>query len=265
MDHYCIRNDYISRPSPDYFHDTSGDEPGVTFQPDVYRRAQDIAERMGAETLIDVGAGSGAKLADITGSRSAIALDYGANLERGIKRYPSFSWRQYNVETDDTLPVGGDEVRGAVVICADVIEHVERPDRLLRALRTALEAGAFAVLLSTPDRERTRGRRHRGPSPNTAHVREWRLDELVELVEREGLTCGAGGWTRPHDRTDNLATIEIVATANDKILARTGVARRHRVSRQLRAARPVSHGRLHTARRVVKRPLRRFRDLVRSQ
>jgi 2-polyprenyl-3-methyl-5-hydroxy-6-metoxy-1,4-benzoquinol methylase len=123
----------------------------VINQPDVYLRARDIADRLGAWALVDVGAESGMKLADISNGRNVIALDYGANLQRGIRRYPQFSWRQYDVEADDALPVEPAELKGTVVICADVIEHVEHPDRLLRALRAALSRGALAVLLSTPD------------------------------------------------------------------------------------------------------------------
>jgi SAM-dependent methyltransferase len=250
---------------PDYFDDMVSEDSGVIFQPDVYLRAGDIADRLGAWALVDVGAGSGMKLADISNGRNVIALDYGANLQRGIRRYPQFSWRQYDVEADDALPVEPAELKGTVVICADVIEHVEHPDRLLRALRAALSRGALAVLLSTPDRERTWGTNHLGPPPNTAHVREWTLVEFVELIEREGITCGAGGWTRAHDGTNDLATIEIIATADGATLAATGIARRQRVGKYLRAARPLSHGRLRTARRLVKDALRKPRKLIRSR
>jgi hypothetical protein len=96
-------------------------------------------------------------------------------------------------------------------------------------------------------------------------VREWTLVEFVELIEREGITCGAGGWTRPHDGTNDLATIEIIATADGATLAATGIARRQRVGKYLRAARPLSHGRLRTARRLVKDALRKLRELIRSR
>jgi hypothetical protein len=75
VENYCVRRDYTPRPMPDYFDDMATEDSGVIYQPDVYLRARDIADRLGAWALIDVGAGSGVKLADISNGRHVIALD----------------------------------------------------------------------------------------------------------------------------------------------------------------------------------------------
>ena len=247
---YCIRDDYRPRLRPEYFDDTVTDGTGVIWQPDVYRRAREIADGLHAPTLVDVGSGTGEKLVDIAGTRRVIAWDLGSNFDRGVERHPEFLWRSYDAEVDEALPIAPQELRGAVLICSDVIEHVPRPDRLLRALCEALADGAAVVIVSTPDRERTWGRDHLGPPPNPAHVREWTLPELVALCKREGLTCGVSGWTRPHDKTYELTTIELVFTVGEATLDACGIARRRRVG-TLRASSPVSHGARAKVRRTA--------------
>jgi hypothetical protein len=69
---------------------------------------------------------------------------------------------------------------------------------------------APALVLSTPDRERTWGRTHMGPPPNPAHIREWTLAELGALFEREGFTLAVATHTRSNDGSPDLATIMLV-------------------------------------------------------
>jgi hypothetical protein len=86
--------------------------------------------------------------------------------------------------SDDALPPAEDPSHTAFV-CVEVIEHVERPDRLLAKLQAALAPGMPAVI-STPDRDRTHGPGHLGPPPNPQHAQEWTLDELRLLLADHG-------------------------------------------------------------------------------
>lgn len=69
----------------------------------------------------------------------------------------------------------------AIVICADVIEHIKDPHKLPRQLSDISHICPF-LLISTPDRDKYRGKNHNGPSPNTAHIREWLFDEFYRLL-----------------------------------------------------------------------------------
>jgi hypothetical protein len=62
------------------------------------------------------------------------------------------------------------------------------------------------VLLSTPERTHTWGADHAGPPPNTCHVREWTIDELGALLEREGFDFGDVELTRSNNAESRLAT-----------------------------------------------------------
>src|SRR5205809_365442 len=96
--------------------------------------------------------------------------------------------------------------RGAVLLCDDVFEHLVRPETLLQKLRAAL-ARAEGVVLSTPERDLTRGPDHFGPPPNACHVREWTIGELAALLAAEGFDHRWLGLTRSWDQTPHLHTI----------------------------------------------------------
>jgi hypothetical protein len=67
-----------------------------------------------------------------------------------------------NLETVDRLPIEEPVLRGAVVVCSDVIEHLIDPMPLLQTIRKMLESCAYAVI-STPDRNLIRGKQHMPP------------------------------------------------------------------------------------------------------
>lgn len=190
MNSYGLPATYNSRLEPKYFND---DLPNAAeWQADVYHLAAQLARQAGVKRLVDVGCGRGGKLMQYAGEFQTVGIDYGANIEVCKQTYPDAIWFTNNLETE-TLPkfVFDD----SVVICADVIEHLPHPDRLIEILRRACETAA-CVLLSTPDRARIHGsREHNGPPVNPAHVREWSNTELKDWLRSEKLPLVWWGWT----------------------------------------------------------------------
>jgi len=203
---YAIKAGYRHRSAPEYFVDLIEERDGVVWQPDVYPAAARVARALGATRIIDIGPGSGHKLARLHPEFEVVGLDFGPNLQQCAERFPFGTWREHDLDADTPLPLTPHELGGAVVVCADVIEHLVRPELLLDALRAALEH-AEAVVLSTPERDGTRGADHMGPPPHFCHVREWSLDELGELLGRWGFEHGDLGLTRSNDRSDDQDTI----------------------------------------------------------
>src|SRR5205823_14677217 len=76
---YEIKPGYPARETPEYFEDTSAD---IIWQPNVYREAADLAQYVGASTLVDFGCGAGAKLIAHAAEFTTIGIDYGSNIER---------------------------------------------------------------------------------------------------------------------------------------------------------------------------------------
>ncbi len=216
-DHFDLPTAYASRAKPVYYADTPDD--GLTWQPDVYPTAADIARSLHCDTLIDIGCGQARKLSVLHPEFKLIGVDYGGNMEHCRSRYPFGTWLEADFEDIDMLPLPARVLKNSVVICSDVIEHLVDPRSLMNALRELLKY-APALVLSTPDRERTWGRTHMGPPPNPAHIREWTLAELSALFQREGFTLAAATHTRSNDGSLDLATIMLVAVNPDHPMIR---------------------------------------------
>lgn len=219
---YFIKEGYRINSVPAYWDDAV-DLHGATWQPDVYRDAAAVAARLGCRRIVDVGCGTAGKLAALHPHFEIVGIDFGSNLEVCRQRYPFGMWLEHDLESGDPLPVSGDLLETSVVVCADVIEHLVRPELLLRILRVTLDR-AGAVLLSTPDRKLTRGADHMGPPPKPHHVREWALDELAAFLEAEGFEHGDVGLTRSNDLEPGRNTI-LATVFRDDALARVGLAR----------------------------------------
>ncbi len=214
IERHGIRPGYRPRPAPpDYFVDAV--ESTTVWQPDVYATTARVARALGARRIVDVGCGNARKLLPLGEDFALVGIDHGANLASCRERHPWADWREHDLESHDLLPLAADELRGAVLVSSDVIEHLVRPELLVRKLAAAL-AVAEAVVLSTPERERTWGAAHDGPPPNPAHVREWTLTELAAFLESEGLEHGELGLTRSNDVANELATILAVLVPDEE-------------------------------------------------
>jgi hypothetical protein len=95
-------------------------------------------------------------------------------------------WRGMDLSCE-VIP--SDMLSGAVIICADVIEHLPEPEILLHQIIRAFHCGAKRVIMSTPDRVKMHGEAHSGPPPHAPHAMEWTLDEFMRLLERKHLVA----------------------------------------------------------------------------
>jgi SAM-dependent methyltransferase len=177
----------------------------------VHVLAGTLAQLGGARYLVDIGCGRAEKLVESAQAfgLTPIGIDYGENLARCRAAYPAGAWIEADLESAVGVVIPADVLRDAVVVCADVIEHLKDPTNLLALLRECMRS-ARAGLLSTPERDRTRGPDHPGPPPNPCHVREWNARELREFLQASGLTVTFTGLTRSHDVWDAMQTILVM-------------------------------------------------------
>lgn len=197
---YFLAPSYRERLEPEYFHDEGMD---AVWQPDVYPEAAALARLLDATTIVDAGCGDGGKLIGLSPEFRVVGLDIGANLERSRSLHPDGTWLEFDLDSEQPLPI--DDYTGAVLVCADVLEHLRFPERTLERARVALDEGAEAFVLSTPERDLAEGPDHAGPPRNPAHVREWNASELRAFLESKGLH-GFFGLTRSNDYLDELHT-----------------------------------------------------------
>lgn len=201
---FGIKAGYVERAVPEYVDD---DNTGG-FQPHVYdlaaclgRLAQSRRALAGNQTIIDIGCGKAVKLAGLNRSGFSpefdiIGIDTGANLAVA-RQSPFGTWFDVDLERVGPSILSSYDVDGAVLICADVIEHLVDPTCLVKTLREWMRLAAVG-LLSTPERVLCYGPEHNGPPPNPSHVREWTRVELVTYLTASGLDVAFSGITQTH-------------------------------------------------------------------
>jgi glycosyltransferase involved in cell wall biosynthesis len=210
MQNYGLESTYNARLQPEYFNDTLSDSR--LWQTDVYRLAAKLARAAGIKRIIDIGCGRAGKLSAFAGAFEIIGYDYGDNIAYCQQTYPNGQWHVADLETEIVTA----DFRDSVVICADVIEHLVKPDTLLETLRSAAQTAAY-VLVSTPDRERLYRNPQNGPPDNKAHVREWTNAELEAWFMDEHLPVRWAGWTISYDKQpDHVHTSLIVLSTNQE-------------------------------------------------
>lgn len=198
---YRLPADY-QRQTPAAFNDLADD--GKVWQPDVYPHAAAVAVEVGVDNLLDVGCGACRKLAPLDGFNL-----FGVDRPEIVAQVdaPSVALFGCDLETSWPAEVADLSDGRSVVICSDVIEHLNRPDVLVSHL---LDFGSV-VVLSTPDRVLTHGDGNSGPPPNPAHAQEWTLSELLTWLSVDmGAKILTAGHTRSFEGSDNEATCLVV-------------------------------------------------------
>lgn len=178
MESYRIKSGYVINPSPRPYKDTL--ENSVRYQADVYRRAGELAREPRVQSVVDIGCGLATKLIEQVAPHCAevTGVDLADIVEICRQRYPEGRWIAGDVEDPEfTLGRSYD-----VIICADVIEHLRDPDRVLEVIRAASHDDT-EVVISTPERDRRRGTNDMGPPGNWSHVREWNAAEFREYLQ----------------------------------------------------------------------------------
>jgi SAM-dependent methyltransferase len=166
---YCIRGGYSHRHEYRYFDDRIIDNE---WQREVYQYARSLMQREHLKRVIDVGCGSALKLIRELGEFDTIGIDVSPTYEWLKERYPDRSWVRSFTDEANSL-------RGDLVICADVIEHVLDPDSLIKFIKSIRPK---FVILSTPERDLTYGGHHWGPPTNETHIREWNFEEFDRYI-----------------------------------------------------------------------------------
>lgn len=209
---------YTSRAQVTYFDDIPSER---VYQPSVYALAAKLQKRGSIPYIIDIGCGTANGASRFLRDSNYIGVDYGANLARAKKNMPHGDFYEHDLERPLTL--SAEVLEHAIIICADVVEHVADPTVLLQSLADMAKFAPY-VLISTPDRERCRGMNDMGPPANRAHVREWSCGEFTRLLQRMGFDNALTGFTL--DNTESLNKTTILAISGTQTRPRVAPAKR---------------------------------------
>lgn len=169
---YCIPDNYVIRQAVQDFEGEAKMED--SWQNEVYLIARRLADEHHYQNVIDIGCGSGFKLLKHLGHLNTIGIDLPPAVEQLQIKYSDRKW--VNTQFAGFL----DFSKFQLVICSDVIEHVDDPDALCDFIK---HIKPRHMVISTPDRALlTHLQPELGPPRNTCHVREWSFVEFGEYM-----------------------------------------------------------------------------------
>lgn len=122
--------------------------------------------------VLDWGCGSGRKMVRHFAKFAMIGVEVAENIRRLESQFPHHI---FGVPTSWMLR----DLKPGVLLCADVIEHVEDPTVFMREL---LKTQPKWIVLSTPSRDHIRGGSLTGPPTNPCHAREWTMPEFAAFI-----------------------------------------------------------------------------------
>jgi len=185
MQNFCLPPGYQIRVATKQFFDAPTE---LSYQPHVYEFAAYLARRAKLQTIVDIGCGNGLKLKSLDHDFRLVCVDCEPALAIARESLPNAELIPFNLEDGcPSLPVA--ILNDAIVICADVLEHLHMPNRLAVQLAGMTQFSPY-VLVSTPDRTRARGLMDNGPPLNAAHVLEWSADEFGRFLVECGWPSG---------------------------------------------------------------------------
>jgi SAM-dependent methyltransferase len=187
---YFIRAGYLENPArsaaPDQdYWNARRIEASRLFQYGTYRHARTLLRGRNNARVLDLGCGTALKAAEllIPNCEYYCGMDQLSAVEYSRKMITA-SNAEFRVD-DLESPRAAFDAPFDLIVCADVIEHLQRPEALIRYAASQLSATGRLVV-STPERDVVHG-----PdvtrSPNLDHVREWNRAELREFLTWCGL------------------------------------------------------------------------------
>jgi len=159
---------------------TQSKESSKTQNTGVYAYCKRLIKEHFFSSVLDVGCGQGRKL--MTYIRPLVNRMVGMDIKEAVvllrQEFPKEQWEVVNFEKS-TNPL---KENFDLLICVDVIEHMEDPDKLLDFIRKQA-TNSTAIVISTPERGNYNPN---GPPPNAKHVREWTREELKRYLKKSG-------------------------------------------------------------------------------
>lgn len=191
---YFIKEGYICNKIPKTMDRVSNDvywnkariHASRYYQYHVYNYASQIIKDYSLNSLIDVGCGSAVKLKSLKQSHPDLLIT-GIDQENAIffckETYDFGRWFSDDFENPKGV---SPKDRAELIICADVIEHVNDPNKLLTYIRSLTKEGGY-IIISTPERDYIRGK-HCMTCPQSQHIREWNMKEFSQYLQSQNFS-----------------------------------------------------------------------------
>jgi predicted nucleic acid-binding Zn-ribbon protein len=171
--------------------------PSSASYADAYRLARNLAASFGASTIIDIGFAAPRELMAASKCRWII-VDRDLHPTARRLYFPHQTWIDWDWPPDRDIPIADENLKGAIVVCAGVIDDIPDPAGLLTFLRRSSRHAA-AIIVCTPERELQR------PNSASGSRRGSSVTELSRNAKRPANRSGK--W--------NLAEFKTLLAQND--------------------------------------------------
>jgi 2-polyprenyl-3-methyl-5-hydroxy-6-metoxy-1,4-benzoquinol methylase len=157
-------------------------ESSKYYQYHVYKYARDLITRNSLKSVADIGCGSGWKLMNLIRPvcEDVLGVDQEAIIKINKEKYGDNYFKSDDFDSLDFKI----KRKFNLVVCADVIEHLVDPDKLLNYIKNITDSSS-TIIISTPERDIVRGKDN-NESPNAEHVREWNKEEFKKYLLSHG-------------------------------------------------------------------------------
>lgn len=166
-------------------------DTSILWKNSVYEAARVVAERTSATKVVEIAVGGGQKLEAIFSGFDAelLHVDKVDNRQQSIDiKMPRF-FRANLEDGHDTDALRKELIsaEATLIILANVIENLDDPRLLLRAIRSTLKKNSNnRLVISTLDRNRFGGKDSTCIPENTAHIRQWTIREFELMLKSSG-------------------------------------------------------------------------------
>lgn len=189
-ENFFIKSDYIpNRPfkidSDKEFYWTKErlEHKSLNAQYYVYNFCKELIKKTNINSILDIGCGNAVKtmkmLYPLCKNIYGIDEQKIINLIRKIYGLSTF----YSDNLDK--PTFNLKNKFDLILCADVIEHLQNPDNLINYIKKYSHQNTY-IIISTPERDILRGINNI-KSPNKSHIREWNSTEFKKYIKSRGL------------------------------------------------------------------------------
>ena len=150
---------------------------------DLYKFCKKLIKNLGLKSVLDIGCGSALKLIRIIypECKEIYGIDIGLNRNFFRKTYGLNTLYDDDIESPQLVL----DKKFDLIISADVIEHLENPDNLIKYIKKFSHKKTL-IVISTPERDIVRGLKA-VRTPNKSHIREWNFKEFERYLQSRNL------------------------------------------------------------------------------
>lgn len=185
---YCIKHDYkisncienINNEILDLWRDDS--DIRNYYQYSVYKYCKKLIKRKKLKSVLDIGCGTATKLMKLIypECKDICGIDRKPIIHACKEKYNLDIFFVDDIENSKFIL----KKQFDLIICADVIEHLLDPDKLLSYIKNYCHTDTY-IIFSTPERDILRGKEcNSAPlkSSKYEHIREWNSSEFVNYL-----------------------------------------------------------------------------------